>query len=124
MGDTVNFDLSQPAIDSGDPNIAPGGIIQYLDLQSLPDNSCVVHEETTRQFQILIIDESDKITDEQLSQINLDKIEAEHEMQDEQLEKQLSQVDFRVHCPWIATWRQPTLHSGSCSWWTNAHQCD
>ncbi len=44
----------------------------------------------------MIIDESDKITDEQLSQINLDKIEAEHEMQDEQLEKQLSQVD--VEC--------------------------
>ena len=30
MGDTANFDLSQPAIDTGDPNIAPGGIIQYI----------------------------------------------------------------------------------------------
>ncbi len=106
MEEMVNFELSQHYDWSGDPNVDSDSVIHYLELDKLPDNSRVVHEGTKGQFQTLIMDESDEITDQQLSQINLDKIEADHQLNGDQLDKQLCTsyflgiilTKFLIHC--------------------------
>ena len=40
-----NFELSQRFQWTGDPNVDGDGVIHYLDLDQLPDNSRVVHKE-------------------------------------------------------------------------------
>ncbi len=68
------------------------GIIEYLDLQSLPGNSRVVEDEVCGEFQPLVVDETE-VPDAVLSQINLDKIEVDHALEEAEEQIDLSQVD-------------------------------
>ena len=69
------------------------GIIEYLDLQSIPDNSQVVHDEVKGEFQTLVMDESAGISDEVLSQVNLDKIEADNVLEEDEKQNDFSNID-------------------------------
>ncbi len=69
------------------------GIIEYLDLQSLLDNSRVVEDEVHGEFQPLVLDETE-VPDAVMSQIKLDNIEADHALEEAEEQIDLSQVDM------------------------------